>query len=105
MIGALLNEPGEPVAFEELELDAPGPDEVEVRIEATGVCHSDLHIQRSGGWGMRFPILLGHEGVGRVERVGEGVEQPRVGDYVVLGWRSPCGGCAPCLRGEPRRCP
>src|ERR671910_721521 len=64
MIGALLNEPGEPVAFEELELDAPGPDEVEVRIEATGVCHSDLHIQRSGGWGMRFPILLGHEGAG-----------------------------------------
>ena len=104
MIGALLNEPGEPVAFEDLELDAPGPGEVEVRIEATGVCHSDLHIQRSGGWGMRFPILLGHEGVGRVEQVGEGVDTPRVGDYVVLGWRSPCGRCEPCLRGDQRRC-
>jgi Zn-dependent alcohol dehydrogenase len=104
IVGAVLNEPGEPVALEELELDPPGPGEVEVRIEATGVCHSDLHIQRTDGWGMPFPILLGHEGAGRVERVGEGVEHPRPGDYVVIGWRSPCGRCPPCLRGEPRRC-
>jgi S-(hydroxymethyl)mycothiol dehydrogenase len=104
VIGAVLNEPGQAVAFEELELEPPGPGEVEVRIEASGVCHSDLHIQRTEGWGMRFPILLGHEGAGRVERVGEGVESPKPGDYVVLGWRSPCGTCPPCLRGEPRRC-
>ena len=79
IVGAVLNEPGEAVALEELELDEPGPGEVEVRIEASGVCHSDLHIKRTDGWGMRFPILLGHEGVGRVERVGEGVESPRRG--------------------------
>ena len=104
MIGVLLNGPGEAIALEELELDAPGPGEVEVRIEATGVCHSDLHIVENDGWGLRFPILLGHEGVGRVERVGDGVDEARVGEYVVLAWRSPCGRCAPCLRGEKRRC-
>jgi Zn-dependent alcohol dehydrogenase len=104
MIGALLNDAGEGIALEELDIDGPGPGEVEVRIEATGVCHTDLHIVETGGFGMRFPILLGHEGAGRVERVGEGVEAPRAGDYVVLGWRSPCGRCGPCERGEPRRC-
>jgi Zn-dependent alcohol dehydrogenase len=102
--GILLNGPGEAIAIEELELDGPGPDEVVVRIEATGVCHSDLHIVENDGWGLRFPILLGHEGVGRIERVGEGVDEGRVGEYVVIGWRSPCGRCAPCLRGDPRRC-
>jgi Zn-dependent alcohol dehydrogenase len=102
--GVLLNGPGEAPVLEELELEPPGPGEVEVRLEASGVCHSDLHVVETDGFGMRFPILLGHEGAGRVERVGEGVESPRPGDYVVLGWRSPCGRCALCLRGEPRRC-
>jgi S-(hydroxymethyl)mycothiol dehydrogenase len=83
--GVLLNEPGERPVLEELELEPPGPGEVEVRIEASGVCHSDLHVLETGGWGLRFPILLGHEGAGRVERVGEGVERPRPAEYVVLG--------------------
>jgi Zn-dependent alcohol dehydrogenase len=102
--GIVLNGPGEPPALEELELEPPGPGEVEVRIEASGVCHSDLHIVETDGYGLRFPILLGHEGAGRVERVGEGVESPRPGDYVVVGWRAPCGRCPQCARGEPRRC-
>jgi S-(hydroxymethyl)mycothiol dehydrogenase len=103
-VGVLLNAPGEDARVEELEVDGPGPDEVQVRLEATGVCHSDLFVKESGGWGMPYPILLGHEGAGIVEQVGEGVERPSVGDRVVLAWRAPCGKCAPCRRGDPRRC-
>jgi S-(hydroxymethyl)mycothiol dehydrogenase len=93
------------VSVEEIELDAPGPGEVLVRLRAAGVCHSDLHVVESGGWGMPFPIVLGHEGAAVVEQLGEGVEGLEPGDAVVLAWRSPCGECAFCLRGEPRRCP
>jgi S-(hydroxymethyl)mycothiol dehydrogenase len=103
-VGVLLNAPGEDARIEELELDGPGPGEVQVRLEATGVCHSDLFVKKSGGWGMPYPILLGHEGAGVVEEIGEGVDRPSVGDRVVLAWRAPCGKCAPCLRGDPRRC-
>jgi S-(hydroxymethyl)mycothiol dehydrogenase len=103
-VGVLLNAPGEDARVEELTVDGPGPGEVQVRLEATGVCHTDLFVKESGGWGMPYPILLGHEGAGVVEEVGKGVESPRVGDRVVLAWRSPCGKCAPCLRGEPRSC-
>ncbi len=101
--GLVLSAPGA-VAVEELELDDPGPGEVRVRIVATGVCHSDLHIIENDGWGHPLPVLLGHEGSGVVEEVGEGVDELRSGDTVVLGWRSACGKCGPCLRGEPRRC-
>jgi S-(hydroxymethyl)mycothiol dehydrogenase len=103
-VGVLLNAPGEEASVEELEIDGPGAGEVQVRLEATGVCHSDLFVKESGGWGMPFPILLGHEGAGVVEEVGPGVEEPSVGERVVLAWRSPCGKCGPCLRGDPRRC-
>jgi S-(hydroxymethyl)mycothiol dehydrogenase len=102
--GVLLNAPGEDARLEELELDGPGPGEVQIRLEASGVCHTDLHVKESGGWGMPFPILLGHEGAGVVEAVGEGVEHPSVGERVVVAWRAPCGKCAPCRRGDPRRC-
>jgi len=103
-VGVLLNAPGEDARIEELEMEGPGPGEVQVRLEATGVCHTDLHVKESRGWGMAFPILLGHEGAGVVEAVGDGVEHPAVGERVVLAWRAPCGRCAPCGRGEPRRC-
>jgi S-(hydroxymethyl)mycothiol dehydrogenase len=88
---------------EEIDVDEPGPGEALVRIEATGVCHSDLHIIRTG-FGHPLPVLLGHEGAGVVEAVGEGVEHVAPGDQVVVGWRSPCGACPWCLRGEPRLC-
>lgn len=103
-VGVLLNAPGEEARIEELELDGPGPGEVQVRLETSGVCHTDLHVKESGGWGMPFPILLGHEGAGVVEEVGDGIESSRIGERVVLAWRAPCGRCAPCRRGEPRRC-
>jgi S-(hydroxymethyl)mycothiol dehydrogenase len=86
----------------ELELDDPGPGEVVVRLEATGVCHTDLHVMETG-FNHPLPVLLGHEGAGVVEVAGDGVEL-RVGDRVVLGWRSPCGKCRWCARGDERRC-
>ena len=101
--GVVLSSPGR-VALEEIRVDAPGPDEVLVRIEATGVCHSDLHAIEEDGWGHSLPLLLGHEGAGTVEAVGDGVSALVAGDRVVLGWKAACGECAACRRGEPRRC-
>lgn len=93
---------GEPVAPEPLLIDEPGPGEVLVRVQASGVCHTDLHLQK--GLIGELPILLGHEGAGIVEAVGPGVEQPRVGDYVVMAWRAPCGNCRFCRVGQPHLC-
>ncbi len=101
--GVVLSAPGA-VALEEIAVGAPGPGEVLVRIEATGVCHSDLHVIEEDGWHHPFPVLLGHEGAGTVEAVGEGVDSPVAGDRVVLGWKTACGACAKCARGEPRQC-
>jgi Zn-dependent alcohol dehydrogenase len=101
--GAVLTAPGA-VAVEEIVLDEPGDGEVLVRIEASGVCHSDLHVIEESGWGHELPVLLGHEGAGTVERVGGRVNGLAEGDRVVLGWKSPCGQCAECKAGRPRRC-
>jgi S-(hydroxymethyl)mycothiol dehydrogenase len=87
----------------DVELDEPGPGEVCVRIEASGVCHSDLHVIETG-FGHPMPVLLGHEGAGVVEATGEGVDHVHEGDRVVLGWRSPCGECRWCLRGARHLC-
>jgi Zn-dependent alcohol dehydrogenase len=92
------------VALEEIRVEPPGPAEVLVRIEATGVCHTDLHVIEEDGWHHPYPVLLGHEGAGTIEAVGDGVTALAVGDRVVLGWKTACGSCEPCLRGEPRRC-
>jgi Zn-dependent alcohol dehydrogenase len=101
--GVVLSEPGG-VALEEIRVEAPGPGEVLVRIEATGVCHSDLHVIEEHGWGHALPVLLGHEGAGTVEAIGDDVQALVPGDRVVVGWKTACGVCATCLRGEPRRC-
>jgi len=93
--GVVLSEVGR-FDLEEIEVDAPGEGEVLVRIEASGVCHSDLHVVETG-WAHRFPVLLGHEGAGVVEEVGGGVTTLAPGDRVVLGWRSPCGACRQVL--------
>jgi len=101
--GVVLGTPGA-IALEEIAVDGPGRGEVLVRIEATGVCHSDLHVIQENGWGHRLPVLLGHEGAGTVEAVGDGVDHVAPGDRVVLGWKTACGVCAMCVRGEPRQC-
>jgi S-(hydroxymethyl)mycothiol dehydrogenase len=100
--GVVLTELGR-FGVEEIELDEPGPGEALVRIEATGVCHSDLHVVETG-WAHPLPVLLGHEGAGVVEAVGTEVEEPRAGDRVILGWRTPCGRCRWCERGAGRLC-
>jgi S-(hydroxymethyl)mycothiol dehydrogenase len=91
-------------AVEELTVEPPGPRELRVRVLACGLCHSDLHVVETKGWGMRFPILLGHEGAGVVEEVGGEVTSVAPGDRVVIAWRAPCGECPQCRRGDPRRC-
>jgi S-(hydroxymethyl)mycothiol dehydrogenase len=103
-LGAIVDDVGAKVRVERIDVDEPGPGEVLVRIVASGVCHSDLWARDHGNWGAPFPMLLGHEGAGVVEVVGEGVETPAVGDHVVLAWAVPCGSCGPCRRGVPRRC-
>jgi Zn-dependent alcohol dehydrogenase len=102
-LGVVLGGPGR-VALEEIRVDEPEAGEVLVRIDATGVCHSDQHVIDEDGWGHPFPVLLGHEGAGTVESVGPGVDAFATGDRVVLGWKTACGACAACLRGAPRRC-
>jgi S-(hydroxymethyl)mycothiol dehydrogenase len=100
--GVVLTEVGR-FGVEELELDEPGPGEVRVQIEASGVCGTDLHVIRTL-FGHPLPVLLGHEGAGVVEEVGDGVDHVRAGDRIVLGWRSPCGRCSWCVRGERHLC-
>lgn len=102
--GAIARVPGEPVTIEEFTIDDPGPNEVLVRILASGVCHTDLGV-KSGTYGTDgFPFLLGHEGAGIIEAVGPGVTRHHVGDSVLLAWRAPCGNCRFCLRGQPNFC-
>jgi len=101
--GVVLSAPGA-VALEQIVVDGPGPGEVAVRIEASGVCHTDLHVVEEDGWGHPLPVLLGHEGAGTVEAVGAGVEHVAPGDRVVLGWHTACTECAMCVRGLPRQC-
>ncbi|MFC9976532.1 S-(hydroxymethyl)mycothiol dehydrogenase [Spirillospora sp. NPDC127200] len=93
----------EPVRIETIIIPDPGPGEVVVKVQACGVCHTDLHY-RQGGINDEFPFLLGHEAAGIVETVGEGVTQVAPGDFVVLNWRAVCGQCRACLRGRPWYC-
>ena len=81
----------------------PGPGEALVRVQACGVCHTDLHY-REGGIGDDYPYLLGHEAAGVVEAVGEGVTHVAPGDFVILNWRAVCGECRACKRGRPWYC-
>jgi len=102
--GVVYTDPDSAPVVEELTVEPPGPREVLVRVLACGLCHSDLHVVETKGFGTRFPILLGHEGAGVVEEVGSDVTLVKPGDRVVAAWRAPCGGCPRCRRGDPRRC-
>ncbi len=103
MRAAVLRRPGEPLTIEDVDLAEPGPGEVQVRVEAAGVCHSDLHYM-TGDLPSRLPIVLGHEGTGVVERVGPGVTRFAPGDHVVMMWRPRCGHCEFCASGRPAQC-
>ncbi|MGW4912795.1 S-(hydroxymethyl)mycothiol dehydrogenase [Streptomyces sp. NPDC004270] len=101
--GVVARAKGEPVGIETIVIPDPGPGEAVVRIQACGVCHTDLHY-RDGGINDDFPFLLGHEAAGVVETVGEGVTDVEPGDFVILNWRAVCGQCRACLRGRPWYC-
>lgn len=92
-----------PVTVETIVVPDPGPGEALVKVQACGVCHTDLHY-REGGIGDDYPYLLGHEAAGVVEAVGEGVTGVAPGDFVVLNWRAVCGQCRACRRGRPWYC-
>jgi S-(hydroxymethyl)mycothiol dehydrogenase len=94
---------GEPVQLETIVVPDPGPGEAVVKVQACGVCHTDLHY-RQGAINDEFPFLLGHEAAGVVESVGDGVTEVAPGDFVVLNWRAVCGQCRACLRGRPQYC-
>ena len=101
--GVIAREKGAPVEIATIVVPDPGPGEALVRIQACGVCHTDLHY-RQGGIGEDFPYFLGHEAAGVVEAVGDGVTDVEPGDFVILNWRAVCGQCRACLRGRPWYC-
>ena len=97
---AVLRRPGLPLTIEELELEAPRDDEVLVRLVASGICHTDVDFCEA--WASS-PVVLGHEGAGIVEEVGQAVRNVRRGDHVVLSYQS-CGRCGACKKGHPTDC-
>lgn len=99
---AVLEETGKPLAIRELVIDEPRANEVQVRMVATGVCHTDA-VVRDGWIPTPPPVVLGHEGAGVVEKVGPGVDHLEPGDHVVLSVDS-CGQCRQCLVGHPACC-
>jgi S-(hydroxymethyl)glutathione dehydrogenase/alcohol dehydrogenase len=90
-------------SIEEVDLSDPGPGEVRVRMQACGICRSDLSALE-GKESIEFPAVLGHEGAGVVDATGPGVRSLGEGDSVVLSWTPACGICAGCLRGEVQLC-
>jgi S-(hydroxymethyl)mycothiol dehydrogenase len=101
--GVIARAKGMPVKIETILVPDPGPGEALVRVQACGVCHTDLHY-REGAITDAFPFLLGHEASGIVAKIGEGVNNVTPGDFVIIAWRAPCGTCRSCLRGHPWYC-
>ncbi|MDH6199008.1 Zn-dependent alcohol dehydrogenase [Mycobacterium frederiksbergense] len=91
------------ITIEDVDLAAPGPGEVRVKVAAAGVCHSDLHVT-TRAWDVPAPVVLGHEGSGVVSAVGSGVDDLEPGDHVVLNWVPGCGECRACQAGRPAQC-
>ena len=101
--GVISASKGSAVSVTTILVPDPGPGEVRVKVQACGVCHTDLHY-REGAITNDYPILLGHEAAGIVEKIGPGVDNVTSGDYVIIAWRAPCGNCRSCLRGRPWYC-
>src|ERR1700749_1563313 len=101
--GVVARGKGEPVQLTEVLVPEPDQGEALVRVQACGVCHTDLHY-KMGGIGDDFPYLLGHEASGIVEAVGDDLTEVAPGDFVILNWRAVCGQCRACKRGRPWYC-
>ena len=103
MKAVICYERDKPLAVEEIDCDAPGRNEVRVRMAASGVCHSDLSVI-NGTIPSAMPILIGHEGAGVVEEIGEGVRNVAPGDHVALSFVPNCRECFFCVRGQAYLC-
>ncbi|MBS9533244.1 NDMA-dependent alcohol dehydrogenase [Mycobacterium sp. M1] len=101
--GALLWEVNSPWRVDEIELDDPVADEVQIRMHAAGMCHSDYHLT-TGATPMGLPALGGHEGAGVVTKVGKNVTGIEEGDHVILAFIPACGVCPPCMKGFRSLC-
>jgi Zn-dependent alcohol dehydrogenase len=102
MKAAVARAANRPLMIEDLELASPQAGEVRIRLLAAGVCHTDV-MGLEGSMAISFPVVLGHEGVGVVEEVGEGVTHVASGDRVMMT-QPVCGRCWHCVRGEPALC-
>ena len=100
---AILTALDQPLEIHDVELDSPHAGEVKIRLGASGVCHSDLSMQNGTLMGIA-PIVLGHEGAGVIEEVGEGVTDLEPGDHVVVSWVPQCGECFFCQHGQGELC-
>lgn len=92
-----------PLVVEEVEIDPPQQGEVKVKLAATAICHSDVHLVR-GEWGGDLPVVAGHESAGVIEAVGAGVTTVKPGDHVVVSLLRSCGRCFYCTTGAPYNC-
>src|SRR5918997_2662802 len=101
---AVLEEFAKPLAVQDVELDGPGPGEALVRLKACGVCHTDLYSASGVDPSGYAPCVLGHEGAGVVEEVGEGVTSLAPGDHVVTLFSPQCGECVNCRSGKTNIC-
>ena len=105
MKAAVLYGAKEALKMEDLDLDKrPGPDQVLVKLKASGVCHSDWHVVKGEWPHVPLPSVLGHEGAGVVEAAGSAVKSLKEGDHVILSWKVSCGTCEMCQRGFPNLC-
>jgi S-(hydroxymethyl)glutathione dehydrogenase/alcohol dehydrogenase len=100
---AIMERKDSPLRIEEVDVADPGPGQVRVRVEACGICRSDLHAI-DGNETVRLPAVLGHEAAGRIDAVGSGVERLSDGERVVLSWTPACGACPACRRREVQLC-
>ncbi|MER7080227.1 S-(hydroxymethyl)glutathione dehydrogenase / alcohol dehydrogenase [Saccharopolyspora kobensis] len=101
---ALLHGPGENWEVDEIELGDPVAGEVQVRLAASGLCHSDEHLRTGASPSTFYPVVGGHEGAGVVTKVGPEVTGLQEGDHVVLAFIPGCGTCRPCARGMQNLC-
>lgn len=104
MRAAVMHKLHEPLVIEDVDVEAPRAGEVLVRLAASGVCRSDLHVLEGESPVAAPPMVLGHEGAGVVEAVGSGVEALQAGDHVVIALYGPCGTCADCRAGDVVNC-
>lgn len=101
--GIVAREKGADVELVDIVVPDPGPNDVVVKVQTTGVCHTDYSYV-AGDIGDNYPYLLGHESAGTVESVGDAVTHVEVGDFVVLNWRAVCGECRACRKGDTKNC-